>query len=153
MRIAEEIGESTFVVGGRELLGFLALSQDDPLEAERQLARAHSVLQDMGVDEPRRFAFLPDEIEALIKLGRFDEAERSIDWLAARGTALDRAWAIATAARCRGLLLEASGGEAEPAFEAALREHDRSSIPFDRARTLSAYGAYLRRRAQEGGSA
>jgi DNA-binding CsgD family transcriptional regulator len=100
----------------------------------------------MGVEEPGRFLFLPDEIEALIQLGRVDEAARWTDWLAARGKSLERAWAVAMAARCRALLLEATGGEAEPAFEAALREHERVRIPFDRARTLRAYGAYLRRR-------
>lgn len=145
-QIAEEIGESTFVVGGRELLGFLALSQGDPLEAERQLAPAHATLRDMGVQEPGRYLFLPDEIEALIQLGRVEEAARWIDWLAARGKALDRAWAVATAARCRGLVLEATGVGAGRKFEAALREHDRDPRPFDRARTLGAYGAYLRRR-------
>jgi DNA-binding CsgD family transcriptional regulator len=146
-KIAEEIGESTFVVGCRELRGFLALSDGDPHEAERQLAPAHGALREMGIKEPGRFWFLPDEIEALIQLGRVDEAAQWIDWLAARGKALDRAWALATAARCRGLLLEAEGAEeAGPAFEAALREHDRVPIPFDHARTLRAYGAYLRRR-------
>jgi DNA-binding CsgD family transcriptional regulator len=145
-RLAEEIGQPTFVVAGRELLGFLALSQGDPLEAERQLAPAHVTLRDMGVKEPGRFWFLPDEIEALIQLGRVDDAERWVDWLAARGEELDRAWAIATAARCRGLLLEATGLEAGPEFEAALRAHDRETMPFERARTLRAYGAYLRRR-------
>jgi DNA-binding CsgD family transcriptional regulator len=145
-RVGEETGQPTFVVGGHELLGFLALSQGDPLEAERELAPAHRTLRDMGVQEPRRFAFLPDEIEALIQLGRLDEAEGWIDWLAARGKALDRAWALATAARCRGLLLESRGLQAAPEFEAALREHDREGRPFDRARTLLTYGAYLRRR-------
>ena len=145
-QLAEEVGQPTFVVGGRELLGFLALSLGEPLDAVRQLAPAHNTLRDMGINEPGRFLFLPDEIEALIQLDRLDEARRWTDWLAARGTALDRAWAIATAARCRGLLLEAGGQEAEPEFDAALREHDRQPIPFDRARTLYAYGAYLRRR-------
>ena len=145
-QLAEEVGQPTFVVGGRELLGFLALTVGEPLEAERQLAPAHVTLRDMGINEPGRFLFLPDEIEALIQLNRLDEARRWTDWLAARGTALDRAWAIATAARCRGLLLEASGQDAEPEFDAALREHDRQPIPFDRARTLCSYGAYLRRR-------
>ena len=141
LELAEKFGQPTFVVGGQELVGFLAMSEGDPLEAERQLAPAHSTLRDMGVEEPGRFRFLPDQIEALIQLGRIDEAEEWIDWLAGRGDALDRAWAIAGAARCRGLLLEAQGGDARPEFEAALREHDRERIPFDRARTLRAYGA------------
>jgi DNA-binding CsgD family transcriptional regulator len=145
-QIAEETGQSTFVVGCRELLGFLALSNGDPREAERQLAPAHRTLRDMGVKAPGRFLFLPDEIEALIQLGRRDEAEQWIEWLAARGRELDHVWAIATAARCRGLLLESAGEEGDSAFEAALREHDRLPVPFDRARTALAYGAYLRRR-------
>jgi DNA-binding CsgD family transcriptional regulator len=146
LEIAEETGQSTFVVGCRELLGFLALSRDDPLGAERELGPAHAAMREMGIEEPRRFHFLPDEIEALIRLGRLDEAERWIDWLDAVGLAVDRAWAIATASRCRGLLQEATGAESRPAFEAALREHDRVPMPFERARTLRAYGAYLRRR-------
>lgn len=149
-QLAEKIGQPTFVVGCRELVGFLALSKGDPSEAERQLAQAHRTLRAMGVEEPGRFTFLPDQIEALIQLGQIDEAEQWIDWLAARGNALDRAWAIAGASRCRGLLLEARGAEAGPEFEAALREHDRERMPFDRARTLRAYGAYLRRRRRRG---
>jgi tetratricopeptide (TPR) repeat protein len=150
LQLAKKFGQPTFVVGGQELVGFLAISEGDPLEAERQLAPAHSTLRDMGVEEPRRFMFLPDQIEALIQLGRIDEAAQWIDWLAGRGNALDRAWAIAGAARCRGLLLEAQGADARPEFEAALREHDRERMPFDRARTLRAYGAYLRRRRMTG---
>jgi DNA-binding CsgD family transcriptional regulator len=148
-QLAEEIGQPTYVIGGRELLGFLALSEGDPLEAERQLAPAHRTLRDMGVDEPGRFMFLPDEIEALIQLGRVDEAARWVEWLTERGKRLNRAWAIATAARCRGLLLEVTGADAGPDFEVALREHDRQPIPFERARTLRAYGAYLRRRGRK----
>jgi DNA-binding CsgD family transcriptional regulator len=145
-RIADETGQSTFVVGCRELRGFLALSHKDPDGAARQLGSAHAATREMGVDEPRRYPFLPDEIEALIQLGRVDEARRWIDWLDARGRALDRVWAIATAARCSGLLLDAAGEDAELHFEAALHEHDRLQMPFERARTLRAYGAYLRRR-------
>jgi DNA-binding CsgD family transcriptional regulator len=146
LEIADETGQSTFVVGCRELRGFIALSQDDPVQAERELAPAHAAMREMGIEEPRRFHFLPDEIEALIRLGRLDEAEEWIEWLDAAGSAVDRAWAIATAARCRGLLLEAAGADADTAFETALREHGRVPLPFERARTLRAYGAYLRRR-------
>jgi DNA-binding CsgD family transcriptional regulator len=145
LEIAAEIGESTYVVGSRELLGFLALSQGDPLEAERQLSPAHARLHEMGVEEPRRFPFLPDEIEALIQLGRLDDAERWIDWLEARGAAAARGWARGSAARCRALLLEAVGEDAEDSFASALRELEREG-PFERARTLLAHGAWLRRR-------
>jgi DNA-binding CsgD family transcriptional regulator len=146
MQIAVETGQATFVVGCRELLGFIALSLGDPIEAERQLAPAHAAMREMGIDEPRRYHFLPDEIEALVQLGRLDEAARWTAWLGERGTALDRAWAIAAAARGQGLLLGAGGLDADTEFDAALREHERIALPFERARTLLAYGGYLRRR-------
>jgi ATP/maltotriose-dependent transcriptional regulator MalT len=145
LAIADEIGESTYVVGSRELLGFLALSQGNPLEAERQLSPAHARLHEMGVEEPRRFPFLPDEIEALIQLGRVDDAERWVEWLETRGAAAARRWARGSAARCRALLLDAAGEDATPSFAAALRELEREG-PFERARTLLALGACLRRR-------
>jgi DNA-binding CsgD family transcriptional regulator len=100
----------------------------------------------MGVEEPGRFRFLPDEIEALIQLGRLDDADAWIEWLTARATTLRRDWAIAAADRCRALLLEASGTEAGATFEAAVRGHEGLPDAFERARTLYAYGAYLRRR-------
>ena len=75
-------------------------------------------------------------------LGRLDEAEAVLGWLEERGRALARASALAAAARCRGLLA-AAGGDADAAiaaFENALREHDRVTMPFERARTLLALG-------------
>jgi DNA-binding CsgD family transcriptional regulator len=64
-----------------------------------------------------------------------------------RATALDRAWALAILARCRGLLL-AARGEVEAAFEQferALAEHGRATDPFQLARTLLARGRTERR--------
>jgi DNA-binding CsgD family transcriptional regulator len=99
------------------------------------------------VGEPGSVRFVPDEIEALIALGRLDEADTLLGWLEKRGRVLDRASALAAAGRCRGLLLTARRDEAAAlaAFERALAEHDRVSMPFDRARTLLALGAALRR--------
>jgi DNA-binding CsgD family transcriptional regulator len=60
---------------------------------------------------------------------------------------LDRAWALAILARCRGLLLAARGDVegAFTSFERALVEHDRSIDPFQHARTLLAFGRTQRR--------
>jgi DNA-binding CsgD family transcriptional regulator len=54
---------------------------------------------------------------------------------------------LATAARCRALLSAATGDlpAALEAFEQALVEHDRLPAPFERARTMLAYGSTLRR--------
>ena len=94
----------------------------------------------------RLIRFVPDEIEALVALGWTDEAETLLAWLEERGHALDRASALATAARCRGLLALARRDttEALASFEEALGQHARVRMPFERARTLLAQGIALR---------
>ena len=56
-------------------------------------------------------------------------------------------WALATAARGRGLLAAAEGDldAARAALDRALAEHDRMCCPFERGRTLLALGAVRRR--------
>jgi DNA-binding CsgD family transcriptional regulator len=105
----------------------------------------------MGVGEPTVFPVLPDEVEALISLGELDQAEPLIEELDARGRALDRAWALATGARGRGLLAAARGDTAGAlaCFQQALQEHKRVPRPFDLARTLRAQGMVLRRDKQK----
>ena len=128
-------------------LGVLELSLDRPAEAERLLARQRERLLAAGVGEPGTIRFVPDEIEALVALGRADEAEAPLAWLEERASALDRASGLAAAARCRGLLAAANGesAAASAAFERALAEHARVENPFERARTLLAFGATQRR--------
>ena len=128
-------------------LGLLELSLGRPEETARLLAPERERLLAAGVGEPGTIRFVPDEIEALVALGRLDEAEELLGWLEERGRALDRASALAAAARCRGLLA-AAGGDADTAiaaFEDALHEHDRVVMPFERARTLVALGSTARR--------
>ncbi|HWB56864.1 MAG TPA: AAA family ATPase [Gaiellaceae bacterium] len=128
-------------------LGLLELSLDRPAEAERLLAPERVRLLAAGVGEPGAIRFVPDEIEALIALGRTDEALVPLDWLEERGSALDRPSALAAAARCRGLLA-AARGESDAALaelQGALGEHARLESPFERARTLLAFGAAERR--------
>jgi DNA-binding CsgD family transcriptional regulator len=56
-------------------------------------------------------------------------------------------WAIATAARCEGLIRSALGDipAAFGALERALGEHERAGSPFEEARTLLSFGSVLRR--------
>jgi len=128
-------------------LGVLELSLDHPAEAEHLLAPERERLLAAGVGEPGTMRFVPDEIEALVELGRADEAEAPLRWLDKRAKALDRASALGAAARCDGLLAAARGESAAAfsAFERALAEHTRVANPFERARTLLAFGATQRR--------
>jgi DNA-binding CsgD family transcriptional regulator/tetratricopeptide (TPR) repeat protein len=100
-----------------------------------------------GVGEPMVLMPLPDALEAMIGLGDLDRAEVLLADFERRGRQLDRVWALCTAARCRGLLLAARGDltGAARSLEHALAEHDRMAFPFDRARTLLAFGVVQRR--------
>ncbi|MGH3578750.1 MAG: helix-turn-helix transcriptional regulator, partial [Mycobacterium sp.] len=96
--------------------------------------------------------FMPEEIEALVELGRLDQAETLIDRFERGGAVVDRAWVLAAAGRCRGLLC-ASRGDVDgalAAFETALTQHDRGSMPLERARTLLALGRVQRRAGMRG---
>ncbi|WP_234834814.1 helix-turn-helix transcriptional regulator [Mycolicibacterium stellerae] len=92
--------------------------------------------------------FVPDAVEALVHLGRLDDAEPVIRMIEDNGSRLDRAWMLATGARCRAMLLAARGDvdAAEKAVERALREHERLPMPFERARSLLLLGQIQRRR-------
>ncbi|MGX9675137.1 LuxR C-terminal-related transcriptional regulator [Mycobacterium sp. HM-7] len=92
-------------------------------------------------------AWLPDAVEALVGLGRVAEAEPLVEALEANGRRLDRAWMLAVGGRCRALLLGAQGhvDQAAEVAELALAEHDRLSMPFERARTLLVLGQLQRR--------
>jgi DNA-binding CsgD family transcriptional regulator len=127
-------------------LAVLELSLGRAEEAARLLRPHRERLLAAGVGEPGTIRFVPDEIDALITVGRMEEASALLAWLEERGRSLDRASALAAAGRCRGLLALA-GHDAPGAlacFDAALRQHDRVDIPFDRARTLLAQGIALR---------
>ncbi|MCG5432266.1 AAA family ATPase [Mycobacterium sp. MYCO198283] len=94
--------------------------------------------------------YLPDAVEALCALGRVDEAEPLTAALEANGTRLDRPWALATGARCRGLIDAARGSLAAATHdvELAMSHHARLPMPFERARTLLLQGQLQRRRRQ-----
>jgi tetratricopeptide (TPR) repeat protein len=135
----------------RAVLGFLELSLSDPTAAMEQLEPVLAFLEEMGSPEPGVIPCLPDAIEALISLGRLDEAEALLDRLERQGRTLDRPWAIATAGRGRGLLSAARGelSTARSALEHALVEHRRVPQPFELARTLLVKGEVERRAKQK----
>jgi DNA-binding CsgD family transcriptional regulator len=136
-------------VGVAAVLAFAALSTGDASTAHEILGPLADVVLADGLGEPYSPADLPDEIEALVALGELEKASRLIGLLDERGRALDRPWALAVAARGRGLLLAARGDleGAERAIEEALSQHQRMDMPFDLGRTLLAEGQ-IRRRAR-----
>jgi DNA-binding CsgD family transcriptional regulator/tetratricopeptide (TPR) repeat protein len=91
--------------------------------------------------------FLPDAVESLIQSDRMDEAAPWVEILERNGRRLDRPWMLAVGARCRAMLLAAQGdlAAATEAAQAAMAEHDRLPMPFERARTQLLLGQLQRR--------
>jgi DNA-binding CsgD family transcriptional regulator len=136
-----------FALGAR---GAAELSVGDHVAAARWLTPAAMHMLAIGVNEPSFAPFLPDAAEVLVALGRLDEAEPLVERLEASGRTPGHAWAEAVGARCRGLLLAATGriDEALVAFERALAAHDRDPLRYDKARTLLLLGQLQRRQNQ-----
>ena len=123
----------------RAALGLLELSLGRHAEAVEQPSPLVELARAERICEPGLTRYVPDQVEALVELGRLDEAGELLGL--ARGK---RRCGWAGAARrprhagCRGLLSAAQGAldEALAHFETALAEHDAVPLPFDRARTL-----------------
>jgi DNA-binding CsgD family transcriptional regulator len=146
-RVSAETGAMFGSLLASSALGFLELSLGSPVETDRHLAPLLERLDAAGVREPGAMRFLADEIEALILLGRLDEAETLVSRLDEQARRLDRPSALAAVGRCRGLIEMARGrhDDSLALFRSALAEHDRVSIPFERARTLLGLGTAQRR--------
>ncbi len=127
-------------------LGFLELSLGNPGAAHEHLGSLGEAVAAIGLGHPSAVRWLPDEIEALVELGRLDKAGVLVDAFQTRARQLPRPWALAAAARCRALLLSARG-DLDAALDAASEAvalHG-SDMPFERARTLLVKGRISRR--------
>ncbi len=134
----------------RHVLGFLELSLGNTSTAHRWLA-ASGAAGAGTFNEPGSLRFLPDEAEVLIGIGDLDQASRLLSPFEERAEMLGRAWAMAAAARCRGLLFAAAGdlAGATDALDRALAHHAGLDLPLERGRTLLAKGRVHRRRKEK----
>lgn len=128
-------------------LGHLALSQGDPAAAADDLEATVRGVEAVGAFEYPVATGVPDLVEALTESGESERAAHLTRALAEAGRRRDRPWALATAARCEALLAAAAGDleRAGAAADAALVEHERLAMPFERARTLLVKGRVQRR--------
>ena len=127
-------------------LAILALSQDDPLAADTALAPLATRFED-HIPEPIVAFLVPDDIEALIGLGRLERAAGLTEVFEEAAGRLQRPWALMRAARCRALLLAARGdgeGAAAKAGEAVGRCAGLE-LTIESARTLLVAGQIERR--------
>jgi DNA-binding CsgD family transcriptional regulator len=145
--LARESGDVTVRQRCDATVGFAALSRGDAEEAAARLGPVRVELQQQGIGELSISHVVQNEIEALIGLGRLEDASEAIAFVEETGRESGRAWHAAVAARGRALLA-AAGGDHEAAraeIERALLAHERLPQPFERARTLLAQGTIERR--------
>jgi DNA-binding CsgD family transcriptional regulator len=142
--------ESALMLGGeitvlyaRAALILAALSDgmpDEAIEHGEPLAR---LWKDRGYRQPGVANWHADLIEAYVHADRRDEAARLLETFADQAEATRGPWALATAARCRGLLTEDEAFE--ECFADSLRLHAKCPMPFERARTELCLGERRRR--------
>jgi DNA-binding CsgD family transcriptional regulator len=85
----------------------------------------------------------PELVDALVRLGRHDEASEVATVHAARATAKGQPWSLARAARA--LLLTCPDEEVDGQAKRAMDLHERTPDAFELARTQLAWGMRLRR--------
>jgi DNA-binding CsgD family transcriptional regulator len=96
--------------------------------------------------EPGVVHWRVDWVEANIRCGETAAAKTALAELEAEAQRSGRTYALAGAARCRGLLAGDDAFEAH--FEEAFAWHERTPTPFQRARTELCLGERLRRSGQ-----
>jgi DNA-binding CsgD family transcriptional regulator len=134
--------------------GLVALWRGDAATGAAWLGRADRQASALGWRAPDGRPWTADYAEALLELGRIDDAVRVVDVWEADATRLDRAWSLAHVTRCRGLIAAARGdvGGGSSLLTSAVTQHDDVGDSFGRARALLALGV-LRRRARQKRSA
>jgi DNA-binding CsgD family transcriptional regulator len=143
LAVADPGGDHYNGVRTRGALGLQALGRGDAAAAIEWLEPAVTKVVDGGVLNPNWFRLDADLIEALVRLGRVDDAERHLRRLEQQAESTRGRWARAAAARCRAFL--SPDDELAEAFETALGLHDADASAFERARTELCYGERLRR--------
>jgi DNA-binding CsgD family transcriptional regulator len=149
---ARPAGLATQTAGFEWVLGFLELSGGDSEAALAHFRSAEALRPLLGFRDPGMDWLVPDELDALVSVGELDEVEGVLGLWERRARALDRAWALAIAARVRAVVVAARGDldSSLATFESALAEHARAMDPFQHARTLLALGATQRRAKRRG---
>jgi DNA-binding CsgD family transcriptional regulator len=147
-RRARELAVGTLVdLVVASAFGHVELARGAPEAAVSELASSVAFVRAEGIVEPAGTRFVVDHVEGLIELARLDDAGELLGWYEGHATRLSRISALASCARCRGLLAAQSGDldAAHERYREALARHDEVEIPLDRGRTLLAFGAAQRR--------
>ena len=145
----ESQGDAAYAACHRGALGFLELSLGEKAAAVEWLWPVTERFRRSPEVDPGlpHIACVSDAIEALIAVGRLEDAEAVLVAWEQAGERLARPRVRATAVRSRALLCAASGdlGSALAHAEAAPELHHQLPVPLERARTLIVLGSIRRR--------
>jgi DNA-binding CsgD family transcriptional regulator len=139
--LSRELGLVVCEVWALAALGDLELGLGREESALAQFAEQQDVLRERGIRDVD-LSPAPELVELYLRLGRPNAAETAESY-ERDAKVKAQPWALARAARCRGLL--ATEGKFERHFTAALTLHDQTPDAFETARTHLAYGSRLRR--------
>ena len=133
------------------VLGLISLWSGDATAAADLLGQADRQAVTLGWGEPSARPWSADYAEALLELGRIEDAVRVIDAWEADAQRLGRKRVLAQATRCRGLVAAAQGNVADAVslLRQAVGQHDEVGDRFARARALLALGVVCRRARQK----
>ena len=159
-RDAAERGAALAVRQGALLAGLVAVPglvdfwTGDAPAAAASFAAAEQTADARGWREPNMRWWRADYVEALLELGRIDDAVGLLNVWEADAARVGREWVLAQVARCRGLIAAAKDDveQAQPILEEAVGKHEAVGDPFGRARALLALGVVRRRARQKRGA-
>ncbi|HTU28882.1 MAG TPA: AAA family ATPase [Solirubrobacteraceae bacterium] len=140
--LCRRLGARLHEVWVYEAFAMLELGAGAAGRALEELERQRHVLQECGLTDPD-ISPLPELVDALLRLGRREEAEQCAAEFSAIA-ATRGSWSLARAVRAEGLVAQETGDAAER-FERALEHHVKTPDVFETARTRLVYGERLRR--------
>ncbi len=142
LEVAHGLGTTSIENYAASVLGALEISLGHPEAAVVHLAECARLEDKYGLRMPDVVPWNGDLIEAYVRTGRTGLAVREVERLEEQGRTTGSRWAVATAARCRGLLADEDGYE--NLLLNALELHGDEN-PLERARTELCLGRRRRR--------
>jgi DNA-binding CsgD family transcriptional regulator len=141
-RLSQRLGTQLHEVWVTAALGELELGLGNAAAAAEQFEHQQRRLEELGITDVD-LSPGAELVEAYLRLGRDEDAERVAARFLAAAEAKGQPWSLARALRARGLV--AADDDLATWFERALRHHAQTPDVFEEARTRLAYGERLRR--------
>ena len=145
LSLSREMGLGVCEVWAIAALGDLELSLGRPEAALAHFEEQRAVLASRGIADVD-LSPAPELVEIYLRLGRNQEATDAAEEFERDASTKAQPWALARAARSRGLLT--TQDKSDRHFEAALILHGQTPDAFETGRTHLAYGSHLRRARQ-----